>query len=268
MKNIFKLLLITSIISLTFTGCDKDDDNSTSSGGDGTFSKGTVTLDFTHIVGSVNLDVTGATNYTNEVGNTFAVNKFRYYISNVKLIKDDESVYDVPNSYFLIDEADQTTVKPELANIPGGKYKGVRFTIGVDSAATEDPSMHVGVLDPANNMFWTWSTGYIFMKLEGTSPNSTSTGNSIIYHIGGYKNSNNTNALREVDLDFGTNLIVNGTREAEVHIMVNLLEFFKGVTPATNIDIATNSVQMAQGGLTLTLADNSKKMFKFDHIHN
>lgn len=267
MKNIFKLLLVSSIVAVVFTGCKDDDDNSTPSGG-GSFSQGNVTLDFTHIVGTVNLDVTGATNYTNEVGNTFAVNKFKYYISNVKLIKDDESVYNVPNSYFLIDEADQSSVKPELANIPGGKYKGVRFTIGVDSAATEDPSMHVGDLDPANNMYWTWSTGYIFMKLEGTSPNSTSTGNSIVYHIGGYRNSNNTNALREVDLDFGTELIVNGTREAEVHVMVNLLEFFKGITPATNIDIASNSVQMAQGGLTLTLADNSKKMFKFDHIHN
>jgi hypothetical protein len=262
MKNIFKVLLISSVVALTFTGCKKDDDDSTPVGPT-TYSSGDVTMDFTNTAGTSNLDVSGATNYTNEAGESFAVTKFKYYVSNVKLIKQDGSVFSVPESYYLIDEADQTTVTPVLPSIPGGIYTGIRYTIGVDSARNVSGSQ-TGALDPANGMFWTWNSGYIFVKMEGTS--TASSNGNLIFHIGGFKESNNTNALRNVEFNFPSPyLTVNGSREAEIHIIADVLKMFKGTQ---TVSFATNNFQMSPGGFALTMANNYQNMFTFDHIHN
>ena len=52
-----------------------------------------------------------------------------------------------------------------------------------------DVSQRTGVLDPSGagaDMYWTWNSGYIFFKMEGTSPAATGMGNSFMYHIGGF----------------------------------------------------------------------------------
>jgi len=36
-------------------------------------------------------------------------------------------------------------------------------------------------------MFWTWNSGYIMAKLEGTSPVSSQPNNKFEYHIGGFR---------------------------------------------------------------------------------
>src|SRR4051812_2613377 len=43
--------------------------------------------------------------YTTQVGDTFKVSKFNYFISNVVLTKSDNSVYTEPNSYHLIKQS-------------------------------------------------------------------------------------------------------------------------------------------------------------------
>jgi hypothetical protein len=174
-------------------------------------------------------------------------------------------IYEMPESYFLVDESNQATTKLEIPDVPGGAYTSVRFTVGVDSARNVNGAQ-TGALDPVNGMFWNWSSGYIFFKLEGTSLASTQVGNSYVYHIGGFKDANNTNAIREIEINFmGDSLIVDGTREAEIHVLADVLKVFSTPNP---ISIAAINTQMAPGGNALLIADNYKKMFSFDHLHN
>ena len=263
MKKSIYLSLFTLSTMFFIASCKHDDDTATPASTSTTYAAGEVTLEFDNIAGTTHLDVSGATNYTNGAGETFTVTKFKYYVSNVSLIKEDGSMYDVPDQVFLIDEADSNSISAVLENIPGGKYKGVEYTIGVDSARNVAGSQQ-GALDAANGMYWGWSSGFIFLKLEGVCP---AAGGDFMYHIGGYKNSNNTNAQRRVHIDFDpSTLIVDGNkRETEVHMLVDVLEFFKN---PINYSIVSNGTVMSPGGQAMTLASNYVDMFSFDHIHN
>jgi hypothetical protein len=259
MKKINILLAMLSVAAITFTSCKDDKDDTSNSG---PAQPGTVTLDLTNVAGTVNVDETGATSYTNSSGESFTVTKLKYYISNVRLLNADSVVYSLPDGYFLVDESNQASTKLSLPNVPGGAYTSIKFTLGVDSARNVSGAQ-TGALDPANGMFWTWSSGYIFYKLEGTSPAATG---GITYHIGGFRDANNTNAIREVEVDFmGSSLQVDGSREAEIHVLADVLKVFS--TPNT-ISIASINFQMSPGGNALLIADNYAQMFSFDHLHN
>jgi hypothetical protein len=264
MNNKILRLFMIAFVAINFVSCD-DEETITppSTSGPTTYNSGNVSLEFLNSAGgTVALDASGATNYVNAAGETFNVELFKYYVSNVKLIKDDGSKYAVPNSYFLIDANDTNSLKVNMADIPGGKYTGIEYLIGVDSTRNVSGSQ-TGALDPVNGMFWSWSTGYIFMKLEGQS--SSSSNNSYTYHIGGYKWPHS--GLRTTSIDFTPSVLVvdGGKREAEIHIITDVLEIFKN---PSNISIANGSFIMTPSPSSSNMADNYVDMFKFDHIHN
>lgn len=200
--------------------------------------------------------------YTNANGDDYTITMFKYYISNVKLKRANGSYYSVPESYFLIDAGSSEDAVITLSDVPTGTYKGMTYTIGVDSTRCVSGSQ-TGALDPANGMFWSWNSGYIFLKLEGTSPQSTATDNVIQYHIGGFKNSNSTNALQTVTHDFGTSeLRVTKVGTPQVHLMVEASKVVE------NINIATTPAIHMPGDAAIGIAEDYKEMFHFDHIHN
>jgi hypothetical protein len=218
------------------------------------------------VIGSVNLDETGATWYTNASGETFSVTKLKYYLSNFELLRNGQVKYKLEDGYFLVDESNQASTVLELPQVPPGDYDQVRFLIGVDSARNVSGAQ-TGALDPANGMFWTWSTGYIFYKLEGKSPASANVDSTFNYHIAGFRESNNTNSLRWVELSFnGSLLTVNGSREAEIHIFADHLRFFDG--PPNQMMITGNYNVMTPGLRAQDFANNYAQLFRFDHLHN
>lgn len=256
MKKYISLLSLAAMLALTLSACKDDDDNSAPT-------KGTVTLEFTNVADLQNVDETGGTTYTNSSGEQFTVTKLKYYISNVQLMKGNNVAYTMPESYFLVDESNQPSTKCTIPNVPNGTYTGVRFMLGVDSARNVSGAQS-GALDVDNQMFWTWNSGYIFYKLEGTSPAAPG---GLVYHVGGFRNSNNTNAIRTVDISFGAStMVVDGAREAEIHLLADVLKVFSGGPNV--ISIANLSFQMSPGGDALKIADNCAEMFTLDHIHN
>ena len=255
MKNllsIHKIALITAVVAGTtvFTSCEKDDSKPAP----------VLHLDITHRAGSklFALDST----FTTPNGDQFTPSLFKYYISNISLIRTDNSVVDVPETYFLVDQSNDATLMPMIENAPVGDYKGIRFLIGVDSTRNTSGAQS-GALDPANGMFWTWSTGYIFYKLEGTSPSIASPGN-FRYHVGGFEGTYNN--IRQVELDFdGDILSLKNGGHPELHLILDVLEVFQ--TP-TLIDMSTfSSTVMSANADAQTLADNYADMFRYDHIH-
>jgi PKD repeat protein len=157
-----------------------------------------------------------------------------------------------------------------LNGIPAGKYTGVKFIIGVDSArSTMDVSKRTGDLDPAaggSDMYWSWNSGYIFYKIEGTSPQSTEMGNMFMYHIGGYGGYSSavTNNIRSVSLTAPEAIEVGKDRAPEVHMYADVLEAFK--TPVTYSIAAGAMVHMPMDGAVF--ANNYADMFTINHVHN
>ncbi len=202
-------------------------------------------------------------NYKNLNGDTLKVTMFKYYVSNVVLTKSDNSTYVVPNSYFLINHKAAGANVITLTGVPVANYKAIQFLIGVDSLRNVSGAQD-GALAPSNAMFWSWSSGYIFAKVEGTSPQSTAMAQNLMFHIGGFSGVNK--ALKTVNLSFGSETAnVNGTATPEVHLSADVLKWFKG---ASTINFATtNAVHMAGAG-ALTIANNYANMFTFEHVHN
>lgn len=213
-------------------------------------------------------------NYINAAGESLQFTLFNYYISNVVLIKADGTRFVVPKdkSYFLCKHEEPSTRLLEISDVPAGDYTGLEFMVGVDSAKSVSPiEQRIGVLDPAvgaNGHYWSWNAGYIFMKVEGTSPAASTPENKFEYHIGlfGGFNSPTINNLKTIKLTVpGTAAKVReGEHAPHFHLFVDALEIFKN--PAV-LSIATNPAAHADP-FSATIANNYADMFQIDHVHN
>ncbi len=251
---IIKYILILITFTSFVTSCKKDPDPEPTPD-----TVGQVNLEFEHVVGSEALAL-NPQQYTNANGDQFQVTTFKYYISNIVLTKADGTIYKQPESYYLVDEDQPASKLITLKDVPGGEYAGLTFTVGVDSVRNVSGAQ-TGALDPTQGMFWTWNTGYIFMKLEGYSPQSERGG--LTFHIGGFQKPNNTIRTLSPSLNNSKMLVAAG-KEPQVHLKVDVLEMFQ--TPQV-IKFADLSTSMG-GPSSVTIADNYRDMFRVDHIHN
>lgn len=265
MKNLFKITAI-ALIAITLTNCKKDKDKEPEPEPTPvapTVTTGSLKINFEAMVGSDDLVLGTSTTYTNQAGNTFNVTAYKYYISNIKITKMDNSVWTETNSYHLIDHTDSTSTLVSIPNVPFGNYKAIEFMIGVDSARNNSGAQ-TGALDPTNGMFWSWNSGYIMAKIEGNSPQSTAAANKLTFHIGGFSGVNKT--MQVVSPSFnGDTAKVTNTISPEIHLSSNLLEWFQ--TP-TMVDFSTTNTIHMPGASAKTIANNYADMFTVEHIHN
>ncbi|MBE7173435.1 MAG: hypothetical protein INR73_22875 [Williamsia sp.] len=197
-----------------------------------------------------------ATN-TNFSGEPYTVKTFKFYISQIDLSATDGSVYRVNrNNYYLINEADLSSTTISLTP-PTRSYSQLSFAIGVDSARNVSGAQ-TGALDPANGMFWTWNSGYIMAKLEGSSPLSGAPDNRIEYHIGGFKEP--YNVLRRVVLPLSSTGAVSfqsGSTNT-LAVSANVNAWFH---EPYELRIAKTPVWMTPGDTALRIAQNYSRMF-------
>lgn len=231
---------------------------------------GKLRIAFDNVVSTSDLKL-GTATYQNAAGESFTITKFNYFISNIKLRKADGSVYVVPqdSSYFLIQEEKPASQTITLSSVPTGNYTGMTFTVGVDSARSlANISLRTGVLDPALNdgMYWDWNSGYIFMKIEGTSTVAPATqNNTFFYHIGGfgggYNGKKTINNLRTITLAFtdsGANVQSNAI--PSVRITTDAMKIFNG---STKLSIAQYPSVMFDD-YSPNIANNYAQMFSYD----
>lgn len=246
-------LACLSFLTVAFSACTDDADVTTPAAG-------TLDVEVDHLVGNVPLVLHTGT-YTTSSGQQFTVSTFNYYLSNIKLRKADGTEYAEPESYHLLKHSDAATRAFTLTNVPAGDYTGFTFTIGVDSARNVSGAQ-TGALDPSNGMFWEWNSGYIYTKLEGSSPQAG--GNKqLLFHIGGFKKPNNTIRTVSPSLN-GATIQIRKDRTPTVHLAADVLKMFTG--PNT-IDFSTLSNTMG-GSNSVKVADNQAAgMFRVDHVH-
>ncbi|GIZ09038.1 MbnP family protein [Flavobacterium sp. UMI-01] len=268
MKNIIKfisylfLLLVTINISLYSQNKEKDLSN--------------LQIEFHHFVGGHPLKLDNL-QYKNQFGEQFSITTFNYFVSNIILKKKNGDFYKVPqdSSYFLIKENNYKS-KIVNINIPKGKYTAISFTVGVDSLrSTMDINKRRGALDISGGMlegmYWTWNSGYIFLKLEGVCDQLKvdRTGQKKFrYHIGGFGgyDKRSMNNIRTVNIDLKEKGIINAKKykKSTVQLEVDILHIFNGHKP---ISIAQNPTIMFSE-ISKTVSNKYTNMFSHKLTNN
>lgn len=267
-----KIFIAAFAFTAIFTSCKKDTATTSEYN---TAQKGLISVEFDNIVGSSDLQLNTG-NYTNSSSESYKVTKLKYYVSNFKFTNVDGTIYTVPqdSSYFLMDESDADRHEAEM-HIPEGEYKSVTFTLGVDSLRnTMDISKRSGDLDPtatASDMYWSWNSGYIFFKFEGTSSSVTGMmAPAFQLHIGGFggystPTANNLNTVTLNLTERGTAKVkASKTAGVNVHTMVDINKVFTGTN---TISLATTNMVHSIGA-GIPVAANLKAMFAHDHTEN
>lgn len=228
-------------------------------------------LEFENVVGDKALMLDDAT-YKNANGDEFTVSEFNYYVSNFKLKKTDGTIVTLPkdDNYFLIQESKTASKIITLKNVPAGDYAEVSFVIGVDSLKSVSPvEERVGALAEGNGMYWRWNSGYIFVKMEGSSPQAPAdpSGKNIYrFHIGGFGgyDSPTVNNIKTSTLALTTAAKVRADQSPTVHLIVDAMKLMNG---STNVRMVENSTTMG-GAFASVIAANYQNMFSVDHVHN
>lgn len=130
-------------------------------------------------------------------GDLLTFSEYRFYLSNVKLRRSDGTWWSEPESYRIISAADAAGRTFTVPNVPAGTYTAMAYTLGVDSTRNVSGAQ-TGALSPSNGMFWSWNSGYIMLKVEGTSPQSPNGG--FTFHLGGFQGPNSIVSPRQADL--------------------------------------------------------------------
>ncbi len=178
--------------------------------------------------------------YTNKYGEKYNITKLKYYISNLRL---DCNGASTKSTFGLVNASNNDSF---LLKSGSKICPSISFTLGLDSAINAKGPQSNTPLDPLNDMYWAWNSGFVNFKLEGTSPNSTAINNKIEQHIGGYR----------------------GLYKTHQNIVLPIKEFSNHITIQMNLDtywdnikISENPMITSSGALAKKAADGFVKMF-------
>ncbi len=156
-------------------------------------------------------------NITN-AGDTIKLDKVKYILSNFILEKTNGTLISIPNSYAFLSMKDKTDAF-SFNNVPKGSYKSIRFSVGVDSLVNHGNPQQYGAthpLNPAvNDMFWSWSGGYIFNVVEGYFKNKGSDA-GFSFHVALDVNKRNYSFIQSFEI----------TKDSKFTFDVNMDKYF------------------------------------------
>jgi len=245
-------LALPLAVALLAAGCKKETPEDAPAG--------SFALEFETVAGPDPLVLNTAT-FTKADGQTYKVTKFKYLLSNVKLLRADGTSYAVPDSYYLIDAEKPASSHVVIGKVPLGTYSGLSFVVGVD-VAHNNAAFQVGDLNHSNDMYWEWSTEYVFLKMAGTSPQAPA-GRALTFDIGG------NDCARVVSPSFnGASLPVAAGHVPEVHLKVDVNGMFNSTVPAKVVKFdQTYSVESGHPWAPLVADNYAAGMFTVAHIH-
>lgn len=119
-----------------------------------------------------------------EQGDTLVLHTLRFYLGHFRWMQKGEVVFS-DSRYCLLDLEQDSTLALTFRIPENLTFDHLEFTLGVDSLTTVSGAMG-GDLDPTEGMFWAWQSGYIHVKIEGTSSNCPVKNHAFAFHLGGY----------------------------------------------------------------------------------
>ncbi len=275
MKNQLVIMLILSV--LTFSSCKKEgcmdenainyNDKAKKDDGSCQFTdteqeSGKVIVSLEHQWGDNTTNFQLETEYIHATtGDTLEFTKLMYFISNLKLKRQDGTWWSHPESYFLVDLANTSSTQLNLEGVPLGNYTEVSYIMGVDSLRNVSGAQ-TGALSTTSGMFWSWNSGYIMVKAEGLSPQA-SMGGAFTYHLGGFAGANNIVTLKNATFGAET-LNVTKSSNSKIYLSVDPSKLFTTIGSVNNVGMihspGANSLTMAtdfyNSGVTFNMIQN------------
>ncbi len=112
------------------------------------------------------------------------ISKFKFYISHFEFIKNGKIIFADHNSVFLYDIENSSSNNINIMVPSSLSFDSLKIQIGIDSVRNASGNMEAD-LSPLKDMYWTWQSGYINIKLEVKHKSDVE--KLIQYHIGGYQ---------------------------------------------------------------------------------
>ena len=150
---------------------------------------------------------------------TLTFSKFKYFISNVKFKKADGTYWTESESYHLVDLATAESLKLSFKDLPAGTYTQMEYTIGVDSTRNVSGAQ-TGALATTNDMYWSWKSGYIMLKAEGTYKDNKAD-KMFAFHLGGFSGENNIVTKRTMVFEGANVLTIAKDKTSTIGVEVN-----------------------------------------------
>ncbi|MBL0356147.1 MAG: hypothetical protein IPP72_04340 [Chitinophagaceae bacterium] len=200
--------------------------------------------------------------YTNPFGESYIIKKLKYYISNTVFYSGGKPLRQ-KNRYWLVNQAIDSSLSIRI-NLPENNYDSIGFLLGVDSARNTSGAQ-TGALDPLNDMFWTWHSGYIMEKMEGSSPQSKIVNNKFEYHIGGYEGENSALNFINLRLPADKKLSIQKGKMSTIIITVDINKFWDS---GYRLTISETPVCSTPGILAKQIAGNFSKLFSVEEVTN
>lgn len=114
---------------------------------------------------------------------SFQLEQARFYLSKFEFYRNNQLVAVDQAEAYLVDFEIDSTRKISFPAIQPAQIDEIRFLFGIDSITNTSGAM-TGALDPMYGMYWSWQSGYINCKLEGTV--LTPKREAFQLHLGGY----------------------------------------------------------------------------------
>ena len=127
--------------------------------------------------------ITDSLCYCNEAGNEFLITEIQWFISKMELQDERGEWVSSEQKIFYIDTDIPESQTLQIASIPVGRYKALRFVFGLDE---EDNRTGLFTDPPESEMFWPdfLGGGYHYMKLNGKYLNAEGHLAPLAIHLG------------------------------------------------------------------------------------
>jgi hypothetical protein len=134
------------------------------------------------------------------------VSKLKFYISQLSFYKDEKLVWQDKVAAHLMDAENDMSINLSIKK--DILFNEIKFGIGIDSITNVSGALD-GDLDPLKGMYWTWQSGYVNFKLEGTMPDKNWVNQKFEYHLGGYSGDYNSYNTISLDIDNANDINVS-----------------------------------------------------------
>jgi len=173
------------------------------------------------------------------------ITKFKCYVSHFSFYKNKQLVVNDSTAGYLIDLENPNSLLRKVKLPLSTAFDEIRFFFGIDDK-TNEGGISGGDLDPVNGMYWTWQTGYINMKLEGTCATVPTRDHGFQFHLGGFLPPN----VSFIPIQLKTKT------SSDITITIELNEFIKEIKLAETHEI------MLPGETAARLSKNASAMFQ------
>jgi hypothetical protein len=218
------------IYSLLFSiSCDKDDPHD-----DLPQPSGKITIKFEHYLDDQPVVYNNKLGYTNEAGNKYEIREIKYFISDVKLYKNDKVVKEIKDweDIYYVDTNDSLTFTWKVFDvIPLGTYDKISFVFGIRG---EKNNSYMYPNSPENAMFWPdhLGGGYHYLMINGFWLDDQDRRNGFNFHLGiGQERDSADNIIGFIQnyytVELSEDFTISQNQNKEILLRMNVEEWFK-----------------------------------------